>query len=107
MAVKSKVFIPPTVLDNAVPTTYTVPGNCIDTILQFGFSSDNAAVRTVGVTIGGVNYGTALPVPPAGQPALILFPALGGVLTAGQVISLLASAAGDITAWVSGREEIA
>jgi len=105
--VHHKDFIPPTVLDNAVPTTYTVPTGFIDTILHFGFSSDSASVRTVTISIGGVNYGTAIPIPPAGQIAIQLTGALGGVLSAGKVISLLASAANDITVWVSGIEELA
>ena len=105
--VRHKQFIPPTVLDNATPTTYTVPTGFIDTILQFGFSSDNAAVRTVTITIGGVNFATTIPIPPAGQQAPQLLAALGGVLVAGNVISLIASAASDITVWVSGLEELA
>ena len=105
--VRSCQFITPTVLDNATPTTYTVPAGMIATILQLGFSSDNAAVRTVTVTINGKNMGTAIPIVPTGQIPEQWRNWLGGVLIAGDVVSFLASAAADVTVWMSGRLEVA
>ena len=104
MPIKSKQFILGVI--GAGATTYTVPANVVDTIVQFSCHNTGAVAVTITATVNSVQVIEALPIPASGNQPTIVYGMLGQRMTAGQVLSVTAATQDVITLYVSGIQEL-